>query len=310
MNTMATRGRLPGAFAAGALLASDLGCLSDPVDRPACDPNAAIASIEPLSELALASSRETDFVLSPTDENLAFFTSVRSDGTGLYTTRRKDRASLFAVPAPLTVVRASAIEQRPIVTADGSELWFTRQVDGRRLVLHASKVGGSTELGPATEVRVTLPDGREATPACPWIDSSRPSPILYFSEVSEVAPPAVGRVFAAPLDGSAPAAEVAELAGYECIVVSIDGTEAFLRKHASGGAAPACADCETPSEVFHSTRDPRATATWSTPSAVSELRASAASTTVTYVSRNHCDVYLASNRDGAARIYWGKRTPR
>jgi hypothetical protein len=41
----------------------------------------------------------------------------------------------------------------------------------------------------------------------------------------------------------------------------------------------------------------------------SSWSAPGAQSLVTYVTKNGCDLYLSSTRDGAERIYWAKRTP-
>jgi hypothetical protein len=283
---------LAGTFAAAA---GSHACIGEAASLPTCDPARSFGKPEPLSELALGSSRDVDFVLAGGDENLAYFTSIRPQGGDIYAARRKNRATLFENVAPVAGVSLpTELEFRPLVSQDGNTMHFARISQNKWRLFRSSRSAGGAAFEAGTEIVIKFSDGRIAEPACPWID--RTGATLYFSEGTDT--PGAGRVYVGPLDGSGPPALISELLGYECIVVSADETEAFVRKHVAK---------DSNKMVYRSTR--AGGSTWSEPALVPELTAANAVNEVTYVSKNHCDVYLSSTRDGAPRIYWGKREP-
>lgn len=230
-----------------------VACVGDAPTLPECDPGGAFGAVEPLSELARTGSSERDLVLSPVDENLAYFTSTRDGATAPYTARRANRARLFDAPT-----RFDATGQ-PLFMRDGSA--FT----------------GLTGL---------THDGIAAQPSCPSLDETAGR--LWYTEL------ATQKTYAHDLSAlKTPGVHHPELDGYACLVVADDGREAFVRKG---------------SVVHHTTRAEGDR--WNTPTPVLELSIEGVRNEPSYVSKNHCDLYLTSTRDGAERVYWTHRTPR
>lgn len=271
-------------------------CVGEDPPLPVCDVNTPFGKPEPLSELATSTSKEVDLVLLPSDENTAFFSTAR-EGTrsrDLFTARRPNRARPFENIAPVLGVNAdSEQEYRPLLTPNGDTLYFTRVTtidDKNKWTLFRSKKNGGT-FGVPEQVVIRHKD-REASPACPWIDQT--GGLLYFTELDETNGP-INYIWT--IDSPDPPGHVPELDTFQCMVVSDDRSEAFVRKAEGNGAE----------KIFRT--DHSQGSSWSPPKPVGEFEAPGSLNFVTYVTKNHCDAYIFSTRDGAERIYWARRAP-
>lgn len=244
---------------------------------PECDPSSPFDAPEPLSELATATSRESDVTLDPTTENVAYVLTSRSgEARAVFTTSRANRAALFGALSPVSAVLLPPGTTRVLLTADGLQMILAG--DG---ISVASRASVSDPFGAPSKLDLTH-DGAKAAPRCPSIDASGTT--LYYSDGGKI----FQQALATP---SAPSTRIAELDGFSCLVLSGDDGEGLVARDG---------------KVYRTTHG----VTWSAPELDAELSRDGALTQATYLTKNHCDAYLTSNRDGADRIYWAHRTPR
>lgn len=246
---------------------ANASCVDELPPPPVCDASAAFSSPEPLSELAAPDSRESSLVLSTSDENMAIFSSQRAGDRGatLYTARRPNRARLFQAPEKLSIDVAGTA---PTLSADGLTLYFVH--DAR--LFRASRASKDAAFDTPADLAIDA--------SCAALDETHDR--LWYTDAS-------AKTYEQAL-GNPKASRVAhpELDGYACLVLSRDGTSAFVRKGSS---------------VHRTSRDD--SGKWSAPAVVPELGDAEPS----YLSANQCDLYLTSKRDGVERIYWAKRAP-
>src|SRR5439155_20076307 len=117
-------------------------------------------------------------------------------------------------------------EFRPTLSADGSTLYFARAGAGAGLsagwsLYRARRAPGAAGFDPPLEVHITHAGGMQASPACPFVDSS--GQLVYFTEVGAGASP---RIYVYALGGRDPPTPIPVLDGFEGMTLAFHAKEA------------------------------------------------------------------------------------